>query len=242
MGAVVDAPQPAGVDVAVDLRRRERRVAEELLDRPQVGTALEQMRCVCVPQPVRVRDEPSQHARVEPAAADRDEEGITGAAHEPRAAVSKPGAQAPDGLLAERHEPFLPSLAAHVDLLAVEVEVGDVEVDRLRRTQTRGVDELEQRRVSERERFLAGRSVDELLDVRDLRHLGEAPTAAWRERCVRNASGAKGVTHERAHRGEAARDRGRREPSSGAPELCRVLGQDPHVDVVELEVPLSEPG
>ena len=37
---VVDAAEPSGVDVAVDLRGRERRVAEQLLDRAQVGAAL----------------------------------------------------------------------------------------------------------------------------------------------------------------------------------------------------------
>jgi hypothetical protein len=43
MRTVVDAPQVAGVDVAVDLCRRERAVAEELLDRAQVGSSFEQM-------------------------------------------------------------------------------------------------------------------------------------------------------------------------------------------------------
>src|SRR4051794_18876834 len=44
VGPVVDAPQPAAVHVAVDLRRRERAVPEQLLDRPQVGAALEHVR------------------------------------------------------------------------------------------------------------------------------------------------------------------------------------------------------
>ena len=44
MRAVVDAAQALRVDVAVDLRRREGGVAEELLDRAQVGSAFEQVR------------------------------------------------------------------------------------------------------------------------------------------------------------------------------------------------------
>jgi hypothetical protein len=41
MAAVVDLAQPPGIDVAVDLRRRQRAVAEELLDRAQICAALE---------------------------------------------------------------------------------------------------------------------------------------------------------------------------------------------------------
>ena len=44
MGEVIDLPQALGVDMAVDLSGRERGVAEQLLDRPQVGAALEKMR------------------------------------------------------------------------------------------------------------------------------------------------------------------------------------------------------
>src|SRR4026209_1840753 len=58
MRAVVHAPQAAGVDVAVGLRRRERRVAEELLDDAEVGAALEQGRRERVPQAVWVAHEP----------------------------------------------------------------------------------------------------------------------------------------------------------------------------------------
>src|SRR6188472_2997761 len=73
---VVDAPQPPCVDVAVDLRRRERGVAEELLDRPKIDAAFEEVRGVRVAQPVRVGEEPTQDARVEPAAAHGEEERI----------------------------------------------------------------------------------------------------------------------------------------------------------------------
>ena len=59
MGSVVDAAQPAAVHVGVDLRRRERAVAEELLDGPEIGAALDEMRGEGVAQPVRVRRDPA---------------------------------------------------------------------------------------------------------------------------------------------------------------------------------------
>ena len=54
MRAVVDAPRPLRVDMAVDLGSRERRVPEQLLDRAQVGAAFEQVGRVRVAQPVGV--------------------------------------------------------------------------------------------------------------------------------------------------------------------------------------------
>ena len=68
MRAVVDPPQALGVHVAVDLRRRERGVAEELLDGAEIGSALEQVGGKRVPQPVGVANEPADGARVESAA------------------------------------------------------------------------------------------------------------------------------------------------------------------------------
>jgi hypothetical protein len=43
MGVVVDAAKSARVDLAVHLRGGERRVPEELLDRAEIGPALEEM-------------------------------------------------------------------------------------------------------------------------------------------------------------------------------------------------------
>ena len=57
-------------------------MAEELLDRSQVGAAFEQMRGKRVPQPVWVGDEAAQRRRIEPASARREEERILGAARE----------------------------------------------------------------------------------------------------------------------------------------------------------------
>ena len=60
VGTVVDLSQPPRVDVAVDLGRGERRVAEQLLDRPQVGASLQQVRGEGVAEPMRIRQEAAQ--------------------------------------------------------------------------------------------------------------------------------------------------------------------------------------
>src|SRR5581483_3398172 len=69
MGVVIDAPEALRVDVAVHLRGRERAVAEELLNRAQVRSALEQVRGERVTEPVRVWHETPQRGGVEAAAA-----------------------------------------------------------------------------------------------------------------------------------------------------------------------------
>ena len=90
MRVVVHPAQAAGIDVAVDLRRRERRVPEQLLDRPQVGASLEEMGRVGMPEAVRVRKQAAEDARVEPPPAHRDEQRIAGAADELLAPVAEP--------------------------------------------------------------------------------------------------------------------------------------------------------
>ena len=53
MGLVIDLGEALKVQVGVDLGRRYRRVAEQLLDRTEVGPTLEQMSGRAVPQTVR---------------------------------------------------------------------------------------------------------------------------------------------------------------------------------------------
>src|SRR5215472_7353688 len=54
----VDPEELCGVDVSISLRRAEARVAEELLDRTQIGAALQQMRRKRVTQGVRAHTGP----------------------------------------------------------------------------------------------------------------------------------------------------------------------------------------
>ena len=113
MAAVVDAPQPPRIDVAVDLGRRERRVPEQLLDRAQVGAALEQVGRVGVAQPVGVAHQAAQGGGVERAPADREEQRVVRAARERRPRVAEIGRDGVRGLAprAGRRAPCRPCRA-----------------------------------------------------------------------------------------------------------------------------------
>ena len=69
MGPSVDAAQAARRDVRVDLRRRQVGVAEELLDDPQVGAAVEEVRGERVAQRVRATHRPAGRPGPRPGAA-----------------------------------------------------------------------------------------------------------------------------------------------------------------------------
>jgi len=53
MGLVVHRPQPSDGDVRIELRSGQRRVAKQLLDDPQIGSAFQQVCRGAVPQAVR---------------------------------------------------------------------------------------------------------------------------------------------------------------------------------------------
>ena len=78
-------------------------------------------------QAVWVGNEPAEDARVEPAATHGEEEGGGRDPHQGRPAVAEPETDPPRRLFPERHKPLLAALAAHVDALAVEVDVAEVE-------------------------------------------------------------------------------------------------------------------
>src|SRR5512132_1076447 len=168
MGAVIDAAQTPSVDVAVDLRCRERAVAEPRLDRRQVGAALEQVRGEGVAEPVGVGEKPSDRARVEPAAPRGEEEGIVCAGRQPWAHL-QPAAEPVRGFLAERDDALLASLAGDVDRLAVEVDVREVQVDRFAAPEAGGVDELGKGAVSDLKRVFGAERNELRVDLFRLR-------------------------------------------------------------------------
>ena len=125
-----------------------------------------------------VAEEAADGARVEAASPDREEDGVVRSDCE----AGLPSEVARDverGLLAERNDAFLAALSPHVDELAVEVDVPEVERDRLGTSQPGGVEELEERAVPERERRVAFDDLEHLLDLGRLRRIGE-PTRATR--------------------------------------------------------------
>ena len=86
-------------------------------------------RCVGerVPQPMRVRADAAQRARVEPASTRGDEERVLGAADELRSRLADVTGEPVRGLLAERDDALLAALAADVDGLLFVVDVHEVE-------------------------------------------------------------------------------------------------------------------
>lgn len=191
---------------------------------------------------MRVRKEPAEDARVEPPAADGDEQRVAGASYERGPPVTEPPRDAPGRLLAERDEPLLPSLPSHVDVFAVEVDIGEVEPDGLGRAETAGVDELHERGVPQRERIVPVEGVDEPLYLCDLGRLGEATGVPGRERRLWDPCMPEGVPGERSNRGEPPRDRGRGEAAPRPSELGGVRREHPHVQVLQVEPPLGQPG
>ena len=201
---------------AVHLGGRERAVPEQLLDHAQVGAALEQVGGEGVTEPVGVGDEPAERARVETAAARGEEERVLRAAGELRARVAQVAREPERGLLAERDGALLPALAAHVHELLLEVDVGEVEVDRLAAAQAGRVDELDERAVAQCERAVARERLEQAVDLVGLRCVRQAARAARACDRLGHAAGAEREAQERAHGGQPARDRGGREPARPA--------------------------
>src|SRR5471032_533831 len=102
MGMVIDLAEALGVDVAVHLGGRQRGVAQELLDRAEVGAAFEQMRRERMPEPMRVGDEPAQRRRVQPSSVGRQEQRVVRATRELWPRVAEIPRDEERGLFAER--------------------------------------------------------------------------------------------------------------------------------------------
>src|SRR5712692_1202447 len=189
---------------------------------------------------MRVRHDPPQGARVEPPASDREKKGLSPIPHELGPRVAQIAREPPRGLLAERHDALLAALAAHANELLLEVDVREIEVDRLAAAEPRRVDELDQRAVAEGECTFALERVQRLLDLCALRRIGQPPRPAWAERGLRQAPRSQREAQERADRREAPRNRRRRELRASATELGGVLGELAYADVVELDrVPIE---
>src|SRR5205814_10641389 len=109
--------------------------------------------------------EAAQRARVETPPAHGEEERILGATCELRSRVAQIERNAVRGFLAERDDPLLASLAAHVHGLLLDVDVREVQAHGLRAAYAGGVDELDERAVPSRDRPVAVQVVDDGLDL-----------------------------------------------------------------------------
>ena len=117
-------PQVAHAHVCVYLRRRHRCVSEEVLDAPQIGAVLEQMRGECVPERVRgalgnagrVELPPNGStdvSRAERPHANAHEEVIALRRSQVGPTLDEVPVQGVGAGPAQRHDPILPALSRH---------------------------------------------------------------------------------------------------------------------------------
>jgi len=183
---------------------------------------------------MRVGEQAAQRARVEATPADGKEERVLCATRELRATVAEVARHQPCGLLAERDDPLLAALPADVYELLVEIEVREVEVDRLLRAQAGRVDELHQRLVPGSQRPVAAERVELAVELVRAGRLGQPPRPARGERRIGHTFGPQRVAQERPHGRELPADRRRRKPARPrSPELGGVVGEHAHVHVVQ---------
>lgn len=119
------------------------------------------------------------------------------------------------GGASDRDDPLLVPLADAADDPLVEVDPGPIEPDRLADAQTRAVQELDQRGVSERSRRRSGGGVDQPLRLARRERAGERAAAARRLDLRRGVVRARAeqdlVGEEGARRRDPPRDRRRGE-------------------------------
>ena len=242
MRAVVDPAQALAVDVAVDLRRRERAVAEQLLDHAQVGAALEQVRRERVAQPVRVRAD--RAAACSCRAAARARRGRARPRRRARAAGARRGGSSASQYAASSPSGTTRSLSPLPCTRTCSCSKSTSARSRPHRlgaAQARRVDELEQRAVAERERPVALERLEQRFDV--LR--SPARSAAGARAAARRPSGTRdGPSAKRRNERTAASLRAIVAGASlrrSRPELRRVVGERACVDVVERGPRLLEP-
>ena len=221
-------------------------MAEELLDRAEVGAALEEIGRERVAKPVRVRKQPTESRGLERAAARGEKQPIFGTASKMRAPILEVAPQAVCSLLAERDCPLLPALAADENELLLEVDVGEPEVDRLLRAQPGGIDELEERAVAKAERRVGREGIEEGVRLGSLRRLREAAAPAGADRELGDAARAEGRSKEGSDCGELPRERRGRELArfpSGAvgAEVGGVLREHASVDGFERDTAVVNP-
>jgi hypothetical protein len=89
-------------------------------------------------------------------------------------------------LLAERDDPFFPTFAEHSNGFAVEVDVREVEVDRLLAPEACRVDQLAERSIPQLERVVRSERVELGVDLIGFRSRGEAARPAGCQPGVRD--------------------------------------------------------
>jgi len=104
-------------------------VAEQVLDRSQVGAAFEKMCGEGMTQAVWVREDAAEGRRVETAPPGGEEDRVLGTLGELWTRFVEIARQQLRRLFTERDDPLLAALAADMELLALEVQIPEVESD-----------------------------------------------------------------------------------------------------------------
>ncbi len=125
-----------------------------------------------------------------------------------------------------------------MDELLLEVDVAQVEPDRLRAPQSGRVHELDERLVAERKRAVTLERVDDLFDLALLRRVGQPARPPRCERTVGHPFRAECMAKKRPHRRQLPSDRRRGEPAARArtAELGHPVGEDSHIHVLDRAV------
>src|SRR5438105_3122267 len=152
-----------------------------------------------MPEPVRMRAEPAENARVQPASAHGEEERVRSAGSQLRPRLAQVTREPRGRLLAERDDALLAAFAPDSHELLLEVDVGEVEVDGLAASEPCGVDELDERPVPERERAVTGERVDRRVGRLALRRVRQAARPSWRQRGIGDAGRTEREAEERSH-------------------------------------------
>src|SRR5829696_4579716 len=224
--------------VRVQLGCRQIRVAEHLLNAPEVGAVLEQMRRERVPQEVRVdafglepglcRETPEDEERAGPrerAALCVQEQLRSMAAVEVRPAARGVAPERLRCLAPDRNDALFAALAHDAHETVVEVDRAALEADRLRYAEAGAVQELDEGAVAQRARSDTRCGVDQPFGLTGRERLRQAPRAAGQRdvgrRVVLPLAEQLEVAVERSRGGDAPGDRCGRQ--SRRPEARDVL-------------------
>lgn len=263
MSLAVGLPKPLTGDMRVDLGRRQGRVTEQLLDRPQVSATLEQMGCHGVSKSVGTQvgdivdqcesavDEPAHDPRVNSPAPVSDEQRRSRTGGRQPVPVGQPAVECANGRSPQRDGPLLVTLAEHAQEPPVVVDVAGVEPAEFRDPDAAGVEDLNDRqvalgrgppaRVVVRPHPL-GQPLQELADLVGLQRGWQPPVDA------RRAEGPRRVSRKPARAvspGEEGPDRRCPALKGGALGAGRMLVGQPSAQVVEVncaEVVGADPG
>src|SRR5690349_856052 len=191
MELLVDRAQILSIHVGVDLRGGEIGVAQHLLQRAKVGTALEQVSGEAVPERVRrdalpdartggsaLDDAPGTDAGERPATGVEQHATAARAAVELRPKLVQIDRDRADDGASDRNQPLLATFTEHANQVLGEEQVGGSEPAELRHAKTRSVAKLEQGAIAPGQRLVDVGHGEQPFDLLHRERIGQdaAPT------------------------------------------------------------------